>query len=122
MHLFSGLLPPGKNLGAAGNIILSWVLESRRYGLKCEDKKDTSEGSGDTTRRFVASRRTKTFIFTGSHLLHVKKPSYSEHCLLNVCVSVKVRPCPRYNIADTPLSAEGGTPGAQVPLYHNALL
>ena len=28
MHLFSGLLPPGKNLGAAGNIMLSWVLDS----------------------------------------------------------------------------------------------
>ena len=28
MHLFSGLLPPGKYLGAAGNIILSWVLDS----------------------------------------------------------------------------------------------
>ena len=26
MHLFSGLLPPGKYLGAAGNIILSCVL------------------------------------------------------------------------------------------------
>ena len=73
---------------------------------------DTSEGSEDTTRRFAASRRTKTFIFTGSHLLHDIKPSYSEHCLRTVYVSVKARPCPRYNIADTPLSAECGAPTA----------
>ena len=111
MHLFSGLLPPSKYLGAAGNIMLSWVLESRRYGFKYEDKKDTSEGSEDTTRRFAASRRTKTFIITGSHLLLVI-PSYSKHCLRTVCVSVRVRPCPRYNIADTPLSVECGAPGA----------